>query len=116
MANITTNHICNEHDHVRVFIPSTKNDIYREGNYVYIKKLGNKYCPVEVLRRYTEAANVNNEPNLPIFRSLRFLDLPTVSNYMVHDYLTQDAEKYSKNRMLTRTWIRRKENNTDYTV
>lgn len=61
-----------EHDHARIFVPRAKNDIYREGNYVYIKKLGNKYCPVEVLRRYTDAANANTEPNSPIFRSLRF--------------------------------------------
>ena len=72
LVNITINHIHYEHDHVRIFVPSAKNDIYREGNYVYIKKLGSKYCPVDVLRRYTEAANANNEPDLPIFRPLRF--------------------------------------------
>jgi integrase len=72
LANISASHIHYEHDHVRIFIPYAKNDIYREGNYVYIKKLGNEYCPVNVLRRYTEVTNAYSEPNLPIFRPLRF--------------------------------------------
>ena len=72
LANISASHIQYEHDHVRIFIPSAKNDIYREGNYVYMKKLGNEYCPVDVLRRYTEVTNAYSEPNLPIFTPLRF--------------------------------------------
>jgi integrase len=72
LANISASHIHNEHEHVRIFIPSAKNDTYREGNYVYIKKLGNEYCPVDILRRYTEVTNAYSEPNLPIFSHLRF--------------------------------------------
>jgi hypothetical protein len=60
LANISASHI--HYEHVCIFILSTKNDIYREGNYVYIKKLGNKYCPVDVLRRYTEVTNAYSEP------------------------------------------------------
>ena len=37
-----------------------------------MKKLGNEYCPVDVLRRYTEVTNAYSEPNLPIFTPLRF--------------------------------------------
>ena len=36
-------------DHLRVFVPRAKNDIYREGNYVYIKRLTSEYCPVALL-------------------------------------------------------------------
>ena len=48
------------------FLPGSKTDVYREGNYVYIAKLEGKYCPVAILRRYIEAANLN----LPLFRPL----------------------------------------------
>ena len=72
LANITTNHIQFETNYVRILIPKPKNDIYREGNYIYIKKSGTTYCSVEVLRRYIDKANTRVEPNLPIFRPLRF--------------------------------------------
>ena len=32
-----------------MFVPRAKNDVYREGNKVYIKRLVNKYCPVALL-------------------------------------------------------------------
>ena len=57
LVSITTSHIHYEKDYIRIFVPTAKNDVYREGNYVYIKKLGNKYCPVDVLRRYIEDGN-----------------------------------------------------------
>ena len=40
-------------------MPGSKTDVYREGKYVYIAKLEGKYCPVAILRRYIEAANLN---------------------------------------------------------
>lgn len=72
LANIIVNHIEFEQDYVRIFIPGSKTDIYREGNYVYIKKSNTNYCPVKILQRYFETSNAQVEPNLPIFRSLRF--------------------------------------------
>ena len=42
-----------------MFVPRSKTDVYREGNYVYIAKLENEYCPVAILRRYIEAANLD---------------------------------------------------------
>ena len=44
--------------------------MYIERNYVYIAKLENKYCPVAILRRYIEAANLELSSHLPLFRSL----------------------------------------------
>ena len=41
-----------------MFVPRAKNDIYREGNYVYIKRLTSKYCPVALLERYISMGNV----------------------------------------------------------
>ena len=51
-------------------MPRSKTDVCREGNYVYIAKLENKYCPVAILRRYIEAANLDLSSHLPLFRPL----------------------------------------------
>ena len=72
LANITASHIQFEQDHVRIFIPSSKTDIYREGNCVYIKKIHSEHCPTKILQRYVTTSNAYAKPNLPIFRPLRF--------------------------------------------
>ena len=54
-----------------MFIPRAKNDVYREGNKVYIKRLVNKCCPVALLERYILMAEVDLDSNLPLFRPLR---------------------------------------------
>ena len=51
-------------------MPKSKTDVYREGNYVYIAKLENNYCPVSILQRYIETANLDLSSNLPLFRPL----------------------------------------------
>ena len=51
-------------------MPGSKTDVYREGNYVYIANLEGKYCPVAILRRYIEAANLGLSSHLPLFRPL----------------------------------------------
>ena len=33
--------------------------MYREGNWVYVAKLRGNYCPVSILRRYIQAANLD---------------------------------------------------------
>ena len=95
LANITTNHVQFREDHVRIFIPISKTDVYREGNYVYIKKIDTEYCPTKILRRYMDTSNAVAEPHLPIFRPLRFFLGPKKStSYMAPSYLTHGAEKY----------------------
>ena len=37
LSNIALVHLEFFPDHLRVFVPKIKNDIFREGNYVYIK-------------------------------------------------------------------------------
>ena len=54
-----------------MFVPRAKNDVYREGNKVYIKRLFNKFCPVALLERYILMAEVYLNSNLPLFRPLR---------------------------------------------
>ena len=55
---------------VKIFMPRSKADVYRRGNNVYISKLEFKYCPVAILRRYIEAANLDMFSHLPLFRPL----------------------------------------------
>ena len=43
---------------------------YIGGNYIYIAKLEGKYCPLAILRRYIEAANLDLSSYLPLFRPL----------------------------------------------
>ena len=71
LANIQPNHIFFHEEFVKVFVPRSKTDVYREGSYVYVSiKLDSNYCPVTVLRRYIEAANINLSSQLPLFRPL----------------------------------------------
>ena len=49
-------------------MPRSKTDVYREGNYVYIRSLGTPYCPIGVLRRYMNLAGIDANSNLPLFR------------------------------------------------
>ena len=52
-------------------VPRAENDVYREGNKVYIKRLYKKYCPVALLEKYIRMAEVDLNSNLPLFRPLR---------------------------------------------
>lgn len=70
LANIQPEHLTFCDGFVKIFVPRSKTDVYGEGNYVYIAKLENKYCPVAILCRYIEAANLDLSSHLPLFRPL----------------------------------------------
>ena len=70
-SSILLNHLEFLPNHLCVFVPRAKNDVYREGNKVYIKRLFSKYCPVALLERYIRMAEVDLDSNLPLFRPLR---------------------------------------------
>ena len=95
LANITANHIQFEQDHVRILIPSSKTDIYREGNCVYIKKIDSEHCPTKILQRYVTTSNAYAKPNLPIFRPLRSSGKKENTSHTEPSYRIHDAEKYS---------------------
>ncbi len=71
LSNIHCNHIVFSDEYVKIFIPRSKTDIYREGNYVYIAKTHTKYCPVSIIERYLTASETSPTSNLPLFRALR---------------------------------------------
>ena len=64
-------------DHLYVFVPRTKNDVYREGNNVYIKKLFSKCCPIALLERYILMAEVDLifNSNLSLFRPFKIVQI-----------------------------------------
>lgn len=70
LANIQPNHLFFHEEFVKVFVPKSKTDVYREGNSVYISKFESNYCPVAVLRRYIQAADIDLSNQLPLFRPL----------------------------------------------
>ena len=67
LCNIVPNHIEFYSDYIRIFVPRSKTDVYREGNYVYISSSGTRYCPVSVLRKYMKLAGMDANSNLPCF-------------------------------------------------
>ena len=58
-------------DRLGVFVPKAKNDIHREGNYVYIKRLASQYCPVALLERNISMCNIELSSSVALFRSVR---------------------------------------------
>ena len=72
LSNIVPEHIEFHSDYIRLFVPRSKTDVYREGNFVYISASGSKYCPVDVLQRYLDLSGIDLNSPLPLFRPLVF--------------------------------------------
>ena len=70
LANIQQKRLTFCDGFVKIFVPRSRTDVYREGNCVYIAKLENKYCPLAILPKYIEAANLDLSSRLPLFRPL----------------------------------------------
>ena len=54
LFNIVPKHIETHRDYIRIFVPRSKKDVYREGNYVFMSAPRSKYYPVGVLQRYLD--------------------------------------------------------------
>ena len=50
-----------ESDHARIHVPTSKTDVYREGQDVFIWKSNTNSCPVSLLRRYLCLAGLGNQ-------------------------------------------------------
>ena len=70
LSNILCKHIVFLEDHIKIFVPHRKTDVYREGNFVYIAKILSKYCPVSILLRYMHEAKLTPKSDLPLFSPL----------------------------------------------
>ena len=71
LSNIAPVHLKFWPEYMRVFVPRARSDIYREGNYVYVKRLGNNYCPVALLERYMLMGDINLSGSVALFGLLR---------------------------------------------
>lgn len=72
LCNIAPNHIEFHSQYIKIFVPRSKTDVYREGNYVYVSASESQYCPVSVLRKYMNIGGIHDNSNLPLFRPLVF--------------------------------------------
>ena len=79
LSNILCKHIVFLEDHIRILVPHSKTDVYREENFVYISKTLSKYCPVSILLRYMHQAKLTPTSDLPLFNPLS----KTKSGYMM---------------------------------
>lgn len=73
LRSIQANHIEFNKDHIKIFVPKSKTDIYREGQFVYIARIKSPYCPIEMLNRYMTSAKIDYNSALPIFRPVTYL-------------------------------------------
>ena len=70
LCNIAPKHIEFLSDYIRIFVPRSKTDVYREGNFVFISAFGSKSCPVGVLQCYLDLSRIDLSSPLPLFRPL----------------------------------------------
>ena len=64
-------HLDFKQNHLSLFIPKSKSDVYRDGNHVVIARLNSKTCPVAMLEKYLELAQFNiADSECYIFRNL----------------------------------------------
>lgn len=59
-------------DHMSVFIEQCKTDVYREGNRCIIAWTGNDTCPVNMLQRYIDMADLTIDSDVLLFRTNTF--------------------------------------------
>ena len=116
LENISASRIHYEHDHVRISIYRLQKWRLQGRKLRIYKEIRQWVLPsgcFTTLHRGGDRAY--SEPNLPIFRPLRFnfIGLQICSNYMEQDFHTQDTEKYSKNVYKNLDTMKR---NMDYTV
>ena len=61
-------HIEFHSDYISIFVPRSKTNVYREGNFVFISASKSKYCPIGVLQRYLDLSGIDLCSSLPLFR------------------------------------------------
>ena len=72
LENIRTSHIEFAHNHMSIFIPSSKTDVYRDGNKAVIARTGNVACQVNMVLRYMSAAKMDTNSSGLLIRQLIF--------------------------------------------
>ena len=73
IANIKASDIAFYDRHVSIFISHSKTDRYKQGSYVDIAKTSSLTCPVTMLQRYIDCADIHVDTDVYIFRQLSYL-------------------------------------------
>ena len=79
LANLRRHHVFIYDNHVKLFLESSKTDVYREGRDVLISKTNTPTCPVNMLLRYFYLAEIPADSTDYIFRPLCFCN--SVNSY-----------------------------------
>ena len=79
LSSILCKHIVFLEDHIKVFVPRSKTNVYREENFVYIAKTLSQYGQVSILLRYMHEVKLTTTSDLPLFTPLS----KTKSGYMM---------------------------------
>lgn len=72
LANLKRHHIMFYNNYVKLFLESSKTDVYREGRDVVISKTNTPTCPVNMLSRYLDLAKIQADSTDYVFRPLCF--------------------------------------------
>jgi hypothetical protein len=70
LLNIQSCDILFYQSHMSVFIQKSKTDIYRDGDRIFIARIGNKLCPVQNLENYLEWSCNPSDGDVYLFRNL----------------------------------------------
>ena len=69
VAGIKLKHVEKHSDHIKIVIPRSKGDIYRDGGSVVIAVIGGKLCPVDAIMKYISRAQITKKEEL-LFRAV----------------------------------------------
>lgn len=69
LSKIRKSHISFHPTHMKILIPSSKTDVYRDGNLVYIARISSRLCAVKLLSVYLNLGQIQNDDDF-IFRNI----------------------------------------------
>ena len=72
LANLKRSNIHFYSDYIKLNLEKSKTDVYREGRDVLISKTGNTTCPVSMLARYLKLADIPENSDEFVFRSVSY--------------------------------------------
>ena len=73
LLNIRVCDVSLKDDHVKIHVASSKTDVYREGQDVFISRSNTNACPGLLLEKYLQKANVTLNSSDYLFRNLIYL-------------------------------------------
>ena len=83
MAQLKANHLhpLPNDKGIKIFIPRSKTDIFRDGSYTYIPSSNDIYSPCDILKRYMAGCNIKIGEETLIFTALSFNGAPRILSW-----------------------------------